>query len=635
MMMWNVAAKAWLKGLGGAAAFVLLVLASSCKNEQGTAAEEVALSVSPADPHTFSRADLAVATHLDLDLTVDFNEAELRGSALWTVDAKAAGHVIFDTKQLSVVGVQSGADSTALMQTGYAFGQQDSILGRGLQIAVPAGRSYVKIDYHTSPDAVALQWLKPEQTQTNSPFLYSQGEAALTRSWIPIQDSPGNRVSYAVRLAVPDSLMAVMSADGNPRELAPDGRYSFSMRQPVAPYLIALAVGKLKFEPIGERTGVYAIPATAGFAAREFAEVDSMLAVAERLYGRYAWGRYDVLVLPSSFPFGGMENPKLTFATPSILVGDSSLTSLIAHELAHSWSGNLVTNATWNDFWLNEGITTYVERRIVEALRGRDYAEMLHVLGRQDLATDLADLEPGDQHLRLNLAGRDPDDGFTNVAYEKGSLMLQALEASVGRPAFDAFLKQYFADYAFKTIDTDRFIAYAKERLLAPSGKTFDFAAWIDAPALPVVAAEVPSSILLANVDATVALFDAGEIFPKARTLGWSSNEWVYFLRRISRNVDQTRYAQLDDVYHLSESPNIEISGAWFEAAIQNGYGSEILPQAEAFLKRTGRRKFVVPVFKAMQARGLGQQAGQMYGRLRGSYHSSTQRLVDGVLGRR
>ena len=607
------------------------VALAACGSDRRQA--NVELPLGGADPHSFARPDLARASHLVLDVKVDFNERLLRGRARWTVDAAEAGTVIFDTDRLDVVGVQTGTDSLALVQSGYNWGQRDSLFGRGLQIDVPAGRSYVQIDYHTAPDAAALQWLAPRQTGTSAPFLYSQGQAALTRSWIPIQDSPGSRITYEVTLEVPDSLLAVMSAAGNPRELAPDGRYRFRMDQPVAPYLIALAVGKLAFEPIGERTGVYAIPAMTRFAANELAEVDSMLAVAERLYGDYAWGRYDILVLPASFPFGGMENPRLTFATPTILVGDSSLTSLIAHELAHSWSGNLVTNATWDDFWLNEGITTYIERRIVEATRGRDYAEMLLALGRQDLEAEFADLPPADQHLRLSLAGRDPDDGMTNVAYEKGSLLFQALERTVGREALDNFLEAYFEEFAFKRIDTDAFVAFARERLLAPSGKTFDFEAWIDQPGLPEGEPTAVTPRLLQRVDSVVALFDAGEIFPKALTLGWSSNEWVYFLRGISRDVDSHRYGQLDQVFKLSQTDNAEIAAAWFEAALRNGYGSEILGEIEAFLGRVGRRKFVVPLFRAMEERGLGREAREIYARVYERYHAVTQRSVNELLG--
>ena len=294
------------------------------------------------------------------------------------------------------------------------------------------------------------------------------------------------RVTYSAVVRTPKELVAVMSAPNDPN--APrNGEYHFRQRNAIPSYLIALAVGDLQFRAIGSRTGVYAEPSVADRAAAEFADTEKMLQAAQDLYGAYRWGRYDLLVLPPSFPFGGMENPSLTFATPTILAGDKSLVSLVAHELAHSWSGNLVTNATWSDFWLNEGFTVYVERRILEKIYGRPREEMEAVLGRQELEAELAKLPPGDQILHIDLKGRDPDDGVTSVPYEKGALLLRSLEEKFGRERFDAFLREYFDHFAFQSITTGIFVDYLQKHLL--NGNTdIPLDEWLNKPGLPATA---------------------------------------------------------------------------------------------------------------------------------------------------
>ncbi len=331
------------------------------------------------------------------------------------------------------------------------------------------------------------------------------------------------RFTYEARVQVPADLLPLMSAS-NPQQLRPDGCYEFRMDQPIPAYLMALAVGELEFRALSPRTGVYAEPVTLPGAVAEFGDLEKMVVAAEDLYGPYRWERYDLLVLPPSFPFGGMENPRLTFVTPTILAGDRSLTSLVAHELAHSWSGNLVTNATWNDFWLNEGFTVYFERRIMEQLYGRPYADMLQVLGYSGLLHTVQDIGPAspDTHLRLNLAGRDPDEGLTDIAYEKGDYLLLTLEHLVGRPALDTFIKEYFARHAFQSMDTASFITYLHQELLDQHpglAEKLRLAEWIDGPGIPDNAPPVASA-RFAAVDAAVEQWQQGTPAAAARYSG-------------------------------------------------------------------------------------------------------------------
>lgn len=321
-----------------------------------------------------------------------------------------------------------------------------------------------------------MQWIEASQTVgKRHPAMFSQSQAILARSWVPLQDCPLVRFTYEAKIRTKSGMMVLMSAE-NPTELSSDGSYSFQMKQPIPSYLMAIAAGDYQFQSISDRAGIYAEPESLAEAAKEFSDLENMIQAAENLFGPYTWEQYDLLVLPPSFPFGGMENPRLTFLTPSIIVGDQSLTSLVAHELAHSWSGNLVTNATWNDFWLNEGFTVYFERRIMEALYGKDFSDMLSVIGYGDLKEDLQDIGPenADTWLKLDLADRNPDDGLTNVAYEKGYFFLLHVEAVVGRAAFDRFLKNYFKTFAFKSVNTDQFLDFLLCDLCKGDRKQFE-----------------------------------------------------------------------------------------------------------------------------------------------------------------
>ena len=412
------------------------------------------------DIHSFGNPAQARVTHVALDLEVLFEQRTLRGTVVLSIEHAdpAPKEIVLDTRALQIDETEVSRDGKKFIEARFETGKSDPILGTPLRVQIEPETKFVRIRYSTSPSAAtALQWLAPEQTAGKQhPFLYTQGEAIHTRSWIPLQDSPGVRVTYEAKVKVPAGMKAVMSATNCPD--TPDCK--FVMDQPIAPYLIALAVGDLHFKATGPRTGVWAETPVLEKAADEFSDTEKMIGAAEKLYGSYRWGRYDLLVLPQSFPFGGMENPRLTFATPTVLAGDKSLVSLVAHELAHSWSGNLVTNATWSDFWLNEGYTVYIERRILEELYGKRRAEMEASLGYSEMQSELKTFPPIDQILCINLEGRDPDDGMTTIPYEKGALFLLAAERQFGREKFDAYLKSYFDHFAFQSITTKDSLAF-------------------------------------------------------------------------------------------------------------------------------------------------------------------------------
>ncbi len=587
----------------------------------------------PDDPHSHARPNEIAVRHLDLDIVVDFDARRVAGRATYTLDRTTPGSdtVVLDTWDLDIGSVVAG-DGHALE---HQLGEHHPILGRPLTI-VAGDADTVAVDFATGSDARALQWLDPAQT-TGERFLFTQAQPILARSWMPCQDSPGVRHTYQATVRVPPELLAVMSAE-NPTERSADGTYRFAMPQPVPSYLIALAVGDLEFRPLGDRAGVYAEPAVVEAAAWEFADTEPMMAAAEGLYGPYRWGRYDLLVLPPSFPYGGMENPRLTFVTPTLLAGDRSLVTVVAHELAHSWSGNLVTNATWNDIWLNEGFTVYFETRIDEELYGGDYTTMLLRLGRQELEAEIATLPERDTWLSLDLAHREPDDGPDLVPYEKGSLFLRTIEQAVGRERLDRFLADYFGRFAFHSMDTAAFLAHLRAELLEPAGVSeseLQVDAWVYGPGIPANAPAFGSDAF-DRVDREAAALVAGRAAEDLDTAGWVPQQWVHLLRALPADVPHPLLADLDRTFGFSEQRNIEVATAWLELVIGTGYvwsASEVDAAVAAFLGRHGRSLYLRRVYAKLAAtdRGLAR-AREIFASAEAGYHPVARTAVARML---
>ncbi|HUS18094.1 MAG TPA: M1 family metallopeptidase [Terriglobales bacterium] len=600
------------------------------------------------DVHTYARPEEARVTHVDLDLAIDFQRKVLEGSAILTVQrSPSAAHapVVLDSEKLAIKKIEVAKGRGKFSAAKYELGATDKILGTPLTVQLPpTGNQFrVKVTYATEPSGSGLQWLAPAQTVGKKhPYFFTQSEAIHARSWVPLQDTPGVRVTYDAKIKAPDGLVALMGAAGNTQSKSgadPQGgtrTFTFHMDEPIPSYLIALAVGDITFRPLGKRAGVYDEPAAVDRDAKELEDVEQMIAAAEKLYGPYRWGRYDVLILPPGFPYGGMENPRLTFASPTIIAGDKSLVSVIAHELAHSWSGNLVTNATWSDFWLNEGFTTYIERRIIEKIYGKGMAEMQTVLGRQILDRDVAKFEPKDQLLHIDLQGRDPDDGSTELPYEKGSLFLRHLEDSVGRGDFDRFLNSYFQNFAFHSITTQDFLNYLDANLLkqhAGVKSKVPIEEWINQPGVPASAPKL-SSDAFAKVEAEAAAWSTGK--KKASELStreWSTQEWLHFLKALPTTFNHSHMAELDQQFHFTRSGNIEIADQWLLMSIRNGYREADL-RLEEVLRTVGRRKIVKPLYEELAKTPEGKQrALAIYAKARSGYHPILSKEVDAMLG--
>ena len=578
--------------------------------------------------HSYGKPQEASYNHLDWKAKVDFVRQIISAEATYQLKVTAqAQHLILDVKNLQIEKVTVD-DQPAVWQVG----KSDPILGAPLTIAITPKSKKVKVVYSTTKNSDALLWVEGKK-----PFLFTQSQAILARTWIPCQDQPSLRFTYSAQVEVPSDLLALMSAR-NPQKMQ-EGKsgstkvYTFEQPKPIPSYLLALAVGDIAFQPISARAGVYATPDIIQSAAKELEDLEKMILAAEKLYGPYQWERYDVLILPAAFPFGGMENPMLTFATPTILAGDKSLVSLIAHELAHSWSGNLVTNETWNDFWLNEGFTVYFEFRIMEELYGYEVSEMLAALAVQDLYSTIEELHPDDTRLKLKLDDRDPDDGMNDIAYNKGYWFLRTIEERVGREKFDRFLKNYFTQNAFKTMNTERFIEIIRTQLLDPGNYRYVGPdEWIYEAGVPKNAYPIASE-RIEKVDQWVEAYQLDPSMMK--NMPWK--EWMYqeqyrFLTKVKfKSVDALH--DFDAQWQVSKTGNKEILFAWLLQTIEMGDRSkESITVLNQFLSSVGRRKFISPLYKSLKVHGRQPEAVKYMEQYEKTYHSVTRQTVWGIL---
>nr|WP_010133265.1 M1 family metallopeptidase [Microbulbifer agarilyticus] len=587
------------------------------------------------DYHSFANTQDYLVKHVDLDLTADFDNKVLKGEAILDIQRLTQKNpaLILDTRDIDVTNVRAGVGNS-LQDVKFSLGKTDPNLGTPLKINLPKGANRVAIQYQTSPGASGVQWLEPEQTAGKQhPFLFTQAQAIHARSFIPLQDSPKVRVTYKATIRTPQELLAVMSANNDP-DTEKDGVYEFEMPQPIPSYLIALAIGNLEFKPMGERTGVYAEPELLDAAAAEFEDTEDMLEVTEKNYGPYRWDRYDLLILPPSFPFGGMENPRLSFITPTVIAGDKSLVALIAHELAHSWSGNLITNASWRDLWLNEGFTTYLTNRIMQFVYGDERYQMEMALGYDDLKADLDDREDKDEIMAIDLRGRDPDEVFSNIPYEKGSLFLYELEQKIGRENFDQFLMDYFNHFAFQSITTEDFVKYLDETLLKQYPDKLDRARiqqWIFEPGIPEGAPQ-PTSDAFTKLDPIRQQWLNGEI--KASdidTKGWTFHQWKYFLDGMPAKLSEDQLAELDSTFDLTQSKNNEIAFSWLMIAVRNQY-EPADARLEDFLVSIGRNKFLRPLYRNMMEHDQSDAAKRIFEKAKSGYHPLTVKVNSKII---
>ena len=585
------------------------------------------------DDASYARPLEARVTHVALDLGVDFNARRIGGTATLDIQRKPeAREIILDDKGLEIESVTDGNRQPLE----WKVGASDEKLGAPLAITLRPDTERLIIRYKSAPDAGALQWLTPAQTAGKKrPYLFSQGQAIENRSWIPTQDSPGIRQTWEATIRVPAGLTAVMSAPKPAEPITQGGEsvFSYRMDHSVAPYMIAIAVGDLAFRELGPRTGVWTEPAMLDSAAAELADTEKMVAAAEKLYGPYRWGRYDLLVLPPAFPYGGMENPTLTFLTPTFIAGDKSLVNLVAHELAHSWSGNLVTNANWADSWLNEGVTSYFENRIMEAIYGPRRAAQEAALSFDEMEKAFAEEGRNAPITRLNLPPKEavPDGGTSGIIYDKGAVFLRTMEKIIGREKWDAYLRSYFDRHAFEPMTSALFLADLREHLVKGDKELeakLQLDNWVYKPGLPSNVAR-PDPAAFAEVDKAVRSFAGGGPVPSTFA-GWSTAKKLRFLNKLPRKMATARLDALNRALGLNETGNREVLFAWLDLAVGNRYDPAI-PPLERFLTSQGRGKFVRPLIQALaRDQQWGRPiAARVYARARPLYHPIVTRELD------
>jgi aminopeptidase N len=612
---------------------LVLVLITACTKDDYDPAR---------DYFTYANTDQFVSTHLLLDLTVNFETERLEGSATHTMRwlDQQAREIDLDTRDLAISAASISIDGKSWSSATFELAERDKTLGSKLTIGIPGDiaatdRLMLKIHYTTDPKSTALQWLPAGLTSGGEhPMLFSQSQAIHARSWVPLQDTPSVRITYQANVRTPATLLAVMSANNDP-ETPRDGDYQFEMPQPIPSYLLAIAVGNIYFAPIGEDTGIYAEPEMLDASSYEFADTQAMFEQAEALFGPYEWGRYDLLILPPSFPFGGMENPRLSFLTPSLLAGDRSLVGVVAHELAHSWSGNLVTNATWRDGWLNEGMTSYLESRLMEVIYSKERVDEENVLNYEELLLNLDAVPAAMQALAPRLDNGDADDFQGSVHYHKGKLFLTWLEEAFGRDVFDDFLFGYFETFAFKTITSEVFLDYLDENLLTRSGSEIsraDAEEWLYRPGLPKDA-PIPSSRTLDASATLAAAWSAGEIDTADISIeGWSPQAVIHFINNLAADLPQARLAEIDNALQLSATSNAEIGRTWFIQVAQRRF-EPAYPQMAAHLERYGRVRLIRPIYAALAENGEDLElAREIFSAANSGYHPLTVAAILGIL---
>jgi aminopeptidase N len=647
-MLAGMAATASAAATSGPAAAATSTAATPAAVATPVTSSDLAPIQSGLDYHSFANIDQFRVTRVELNLRVDFVNKVLFGAVALQVKRldPNATQLVLDSRDLdirdvsekpsSVIGALSKSETTWVSRP-FHVDRGDPLLGSPLVIELPPlkrSTETIKIEYVTSPTAPALQWLTDRQTAgKHHPFMYTLSYPIAARSWIPLQDTPLVRATYSALIHTDDSVLAVMSAKNDPK-VKRNGEYSFVMSDPVPSCLIALAVGDLRFKETGTRTGVYAEKPLLEQAAKDFADADTMLKSAERLFGPYRFDRYDVVVMPPSFPIEEVGNPDAPFVTPTAVSGDRSQESVVAQALAQAWAGGLVSVSSWRDVWINEGLSRYMRDRLTEELFGRPRTEAQSWFTLRSLRDDLGSQSAADQLLAADLRGRDPASAGREPAFEKAGLFFAYLDAKYGRERFDAFLKGYFDHFMLKSIDTDQFIAYLKENLLDrfPGIVTREqVLAWVTSAGIPADAM-LPASAAFDTVDAARSAWLTGKVpARKIDTRGWETPQWQYFLFGMPA-LRRDQLADMDQAFGFNRSTNAQVAGAWFLLVIRNDYQPGY-QRLEEYLESTGRSSLIVPLYAELVRTPAGATlAKRVYALAKPFYQARTAALVDAVV---
>lgn len=611
--------------------------------------------MSPQDPNSLSNFYEIKTTNLDLNLKVSFEEKKLSGYV--TLDMVAVtdtvAEIVLDTSYMNVENVsmvQSGK-TTALK---FAIDARHEAFGCALRITLPThlktgSAVAIRVDYETTEKCTALQWLEPSQTSGKKhPYLFSQCQAIHARSLVPCQDTPAIKLHYTASITTPKPLSALMSALRVGSSESEDGMFrtfKFHQKTSIPTYLIAIAVGNLAEREIGPRSSVWSEPEVVDAAAWEFEDTEKFICIAEELLTPYEWGLFDLLILPPSFPYGGMENPCLTFVTPTLLSGDKSLVDVAAHELAHSWCGNLVTTSNWTHFWLNEGWTVFMERKIVGRMHGEAVRQFSAIIGWKALEESIKTFGAKNPltALRPNLDGIDPDDSFSSVPYEKGFNLLYHLEQLLGGPSvFEPYMKANFKHFAHQSISTEDWKDFLYTYMQEHHGeeklallKKVDWNTWFTSPGMPPVKCDFDRT--LAEVcDSLAKRWDAARSqtardFSPSDIENFTPEQKMVFLERCQEYepFPHDVLQLMDKVYSMNGAKNSEIRFRW-QILCLRGQWEAVFPHVVSFLLEQGRMKFVRPLYRNLHnCPGGSQLAKDTFVKNRRMYHPIAAALIE------
>ncbi|XP_034835257.1 leukotriene A-4 hydrolase [Maniola hyperantus] len=577
-------------------------------------AEKAMAALSPLDPSSFSRPEFAIIKHIDLTYDVDFEKKVLYGTALYNIQVlDYIDDLILDTRDLTIEKLELD-DGTPLR---YNIDDAVPNLGSKLTItlpqsAAPEQKLQIRIKYSSAPTATALQWLEANQTAGKvHPYMFSQCQPIHARSILPCQDTPAVKFTYQAKVTAPAEFTVLMSAI---RGEVANNITSFNQPVPIPSYLLAIAAGVLESRKLGPRSRVWSEAEEITQSTWEFADTEKYLQAAEKMCGPYQWTQYDLLVLPPSFPYGGMENPCLTFVTPTLLAGDRSQADVIIHEIMHSWTGNLVTNRNFEHFWLNEGFTVYLERKVaaslirdpLEARQSRDFESILGLQELKETIYNELGVNNSFTSLVIKLDGFSPDDAFSRVPYEKGSLFLRYLEDLVGGAnVFDPFLRSYLDKFQRQSIDTYQFKDYLLDYFKDNKEMSrVDWDTWLFKTGMPPIIPDYDTT----SAKEVKQVVDKIKNEPDSQlayndVTAFSPHQIINLLQSLIEQ-DPLPLDKLQNMglkYKICTSKNSEIEFRWLRLCIRSKDKTK-LDDAFSFVNSQGRMKYVRPLYRDLYA---------------------------------
>ena len=599
---------------------LVAVALTSCTNSPKEVAEKIQVAK---DPHSYANFDQVRVTHLDWDALIDVPKKLIEATEELTIEQIQPGEeLVLDSKGIEIKSIAVAPTDKKYATTTWKLDANDEILGQALRIKILPDTRFVKIAYVVEADAEGLLYMDANQSLTGKPFVFSQSESLFARSWLLLQDAPQVRFTFSAKVQLPkgDSSLVLMSAPDNPKQVNPSGVYEFHQKNPLPSYLMSLAVGPLQYTNLGKRTGFYAEKPLVSKAKQDLAPVEKMLEASEKCFGAYPWERYDVLVLPERFPFGGMENPCITYASGTIITGDSSLVNVVIHEICHSWFGNLVTHSNWADIALTEGFTTWGELTVNRMLNGDELGDMLWINEIAALKEELEGYKPEQTQLYREM--KNPEDLFDYIPYTKGALFLEALKNQIGLERTLALLNKYLKKFAWKAASVEGFLSFLKAEISAEEYTTLKADAWFYEPGLPSNSPSFESP-------AFQTIGRSAKNWKNVKELSiatWKTPHWLHFLNSVyeqGATVEQLK--QLEATHHLTQK-NSEIKLRFYRIAVKNNFEA-VFPAMEAFLMKVGRKKLIVPIYKELCGVNKGDYARKLI--KKANYHPITQIAID------